>query len=171
MSFQMDDVSKAITLAFVTIISAILTQILLRWDKARRDTRLRLLHDLRVEQTHFELVAYRARQILLSGIIGEDCKTLDARIDEVLFGDVYRDSRLVTLCAELASFGVISSGKYSKKAHTFREVCYNIVKDALKKGNSSPNWDAVEEIRTEIQKMSTETAAMTRNIHFRFSWF
>ncbi|MBN2759299.1 MAG: hypothetical protein JXQ79_02275 [Rhodobacteraceae bacterium] len=164
----MDEISRAITLAFIAVISALLTQILLRWDQTRRDTRLRLLEGIRIEQAHFERVAYKARHLLLSQIKDGNTKSL-ARIDEVLFGDVYRESSLVTLCAELDSYG-IPSKEYSVRAHKFRRACLDVVTKALDENGPEEPSNAVEEIKAEIEKMSTQTKRMAKNIHHRFSW-
>ena len=162
----MDDISRAIILAFIAIIGALLTQIGLRWDQARRDTRLRLLEGIRIEQAHFERVAYKARQLLLGGNSDENPKNL-AKIDEMLFGDVYQESHLVTLCAELDSYGV-SSKEYSSSAHKFRQACLNIVKDALEEDVSE---SSVKKVQREIEDISAQTKRMAQNIHRRFAWF
>jgi hypothetical protein len=161
----MEEVSKAITLTFIAIIGALLTQILLRWDQTRRDTRLRLLEGIRIEQALFERVAYKARHLILDELAHKDAKSA-VKIDEALFGDVYRESRLVTLCAELYSYG-IPYKEYADRAHNFREACLNIVNDAI---DGKGSKDSVEKVISEIKDMSAETKRMTQKIHHRFSW-
>lgn len=166
----MDEVSRAITLAVIAIIGALITQILLRWDQTRRETRLRLLSDIRAEQTQFEVVAYKARHLILGGVDVQKPTTKSAKVDEILFGEVYRESRLVTLCAELESFGIRSSD-YAKGAHAFRNACYEIVKNGMS-AEGSPVCDAaVKEIREEIKKISDQTTFLAKEIHKRFSIF
>lgn len=166
----MDEITRAAIIAFVGLITALFTQVFLRWDQSRRDTKLRLLNDLRIEQTLFESIAYKARQVVMGGIYIDGTKDLSALIDACLFEKVYDESNLVTLCAELEFFG-IPAQEYSLSAHTFRENCLKVVTESLVGDGSVDKWRAIDTIINEMKHVSAQTKALSKNINYRFSWF
>jgi len=165
-----DEVTRAITLAFVGFIFALATQFVLRADQTRRETRLRLLNDLSTEQSLHEKIAYKARKLVLQGLEKDEPRKLRALIDEALFEGVYQKSNIVTLCAELESIGIYTS-RYVVSTMQFRGRCEQIVEVALMENNQSSIDICVDKLRDEIIAISEDTKVLTTRINHHFASF
>lgn len=167
----LDELTRVALIALVGLISALFTQIFLRWDQARRDTQLRLLNSLRLEHTLYERLAHKARQLVLQGETNSGGKQKSkAEIDHFLFEDVYKESNLETLCAELDALGMVVED-YRRNSHLFRDTCNGIALRAVDGYAPISAQKSISEIIKAVMKLSEENGKVVERIYRRFSWF